>query len=81
MSRVIITDKAVKDLRKIPQREQKKIQKKLGILKEDIFSGKKLERDLKNYYSLRVWPYRIIYEIISGEVWVVKIQHRQGVYK
>ncbi len=81
MSRVIITDKAVKDLRKIPQREQKKIQKKLGILKEDIFSGKKLERDLKNYYSLRVWPYRIIYEIISGEVWVVKIQHRQGAYK
>ena len=81
MSRVIITDKAVKDLRKIPQREQKKIQKKLGILKEDIFSGKKLERDLKNYYSLRVWPHRIIYEIISGEVWVVKIQHRQGVYK
>ena len=81
MIQVIVTPKAIKDLRKIPQREQKKIQRKLGILKEDKFCGKKLTRDLKNYYSLRVWPYRIIYEIISGEVWVVKVQHRQGVYK
>lgn len=81
MSRVIITDKAIKDLRKIPRIEQKKIQKKLGILREDIFCGKKLGRDLKKYYSLRAWPYRIIYEIISGKVWVVKIQHRQGAYR
>ena len=81
MTQVIVTPKAIKDLRKIPQREQKKIQSKLTILKEDKFCGKKLARDLKNYYSLRAWPYRIIYEIISGEVWVVKVQHRQGVYK
>ena len=81
MSRIIITDKAIKDLRKIPRREQKKIKKKLFLLKENIFSGKKLAKDLKNYYSLRAWPYRIIYEIIKGDVWVVKVQHRQGVYR
>jgi len=81
MSQVIITGKAIKNLRKIPKQEQEKIQRKLAILKEDKFCGKKLTRDLKSYYSLRAWPYRIIYEIIGGEVWVVKIQHRQGVYK
>ncbi len=81
MKSVIITNKVIKNLRKIPQKEQKKIQRRLEFLKEEIFSGKKLKSDLKNYYSLRAWPYRIVYEIIKGDIWVVKIQHRQGVYK
>ena len=44
--------------------------------------GKKLEGELRDFYSLRVWPYRIIYQIIKNEliVFVVQIKHRQGVY-
>lgn len=80
MSQVIITNKAIKELRKIPHENQRKIQKKLEVLKLDKLIGKKLGGDLKNYYSLRAWPYRIVYEIIGGNVFVVKIQHRQGVY-
>jgi mRNA interferase RelE/StbE len=49
---------------------------------QDPFSGKKLEGELKNCYSSRAWPYRIIYEIRKKElvIVVIKIGHRQGVY-
>ncbi len=32
-------------------------------LREDPFAGKKLQGELYGLYSLRVWPYRIIYSI------------------
>jgi len=51
-------------------------------LAKNPYLGKKLEGELRDFYSLRVWPYRIIYQIIKNEliVFVVQIKHRQGVY-
>ena len=55
----------------------------LNILSKDPFSGKKLEGELKGKYSIRAWPYRIVYQILKNEliVLVVDIGHRQGVYR
>jgi len=49
----------------------------------DPFVGKKLKGEYENQYSYRVWPYRIIYEIRKNElvVLVIRVGHRQGVYK
>lgn len=80
---VIITPEAQKQYDKLPSQAQVKITKKLELLKEDSFIGKKLGGQLAKYRSIRAWPYRIIYfkENSQGKVFVTSILHRQGAYK
>ena len=81
MSRVFLTPQSLKDYKKLPLVEQKKIKKRLALLESNIYSGKRLTGKLSEVYSLRAWPYRILYIIQSKEVWVTHIAHRQGAYK
>lgn len=80
---VILSKDAEKQYKHLAKSEQKKVQRKLVLLKEDPFSGKKLSGELDERYALRAWPYRIIYKINRQEkrVEVSAILHRQGVYK
>lgn len=80
---VLLSPKADKQLNKLPGRENAKIIRKLHELERQPFIGKLLTGELKGTYSLRAWPYRIIYEIIKDRrvVFVDAIEHRQGVYK
>jgi len=79
---VVIERKAKKQLKQIPQKYQKKIKQTLMFLTVDPFAGKKLGGERKGEYSLRVWPYRIIYSIEKKKVtvYVLAIGHRQGIY-
>lgn len=82
MGKVFLTEQAKKELLKLPSSEKMKIQKKLLSLESNILAGKKLMGKLSGFYSLKTWPYRAIYLVKeNGEVWVVHILHRQGVYK
>ena len=82
MAKVVVTPQAQKDLKKIPRHQEANIKKKLIILEKNPFAGKKLSGELKNFYSIRIWPYRAIYLIKKNkEIWVTHILHRQGVYK
>jgi mRNA-degrading endonuclease RelE of RelBE toxin-antitoxin system len=80
--RVILSREAEKDYTDLPKSEQKKIDKKLLYLSKDPFIGKLLGGKLKGCYSLRAWPYRIIYQIIKKSLYVavIRILHRQGAY-
>ena len=80
--KVIVTPRAEKHLLKVPKTERKKIQKKLLLLKVNPFIGKKLSGEFKGKYSLKVWPYRIIYWINDKKkvIYVISILHRQGAY-
>lgn len=80
MARVYITPKAQKQFKHIPLSEQAKIRKKFAVLESDPYIGKKLSGELSQLRSLRVWPYRIIYYIEKGCVFVTSIIHRQGAY-
>lgn len=75
--------KARKELDKIPIHYQKRILAILPIIAADPFVGKKLDGELTGLYSYRVWPYRIIYKIYKKVlvVVIIRIGHRQGVYK
>ncbi|HLB60560.1 MAG TPA: type II toxin-antitoxin system RelE/ParE family toxin [Patescibacteria group bacterium] len=75
--------RALKQLKKLPAPEQKKVAKKILLLESNSLIGKKLEGELTGSYTLRAWPYRIIYIIDSGEqvVKVTSILHRQGAYQ
>lgn len=78
---VIITPKAQKELLHLPKDKKEVIKKKIDAISESQFESKKLKGELNNFYSVRVWPYRIIYEVIKNEIWIVHILHRQGAYK
>lgn len=80
---VFVTPKASRQFRKISKTEQTKIKRKLGILEDDPFAGKKLSDELSELRALRAWPYRILYYINSKEkkIFIVNIVHRQGAYK
>lgn len=78
-----LTKKAKSQLKKLPKREANKVARKLLSLEASPFSGKKLEGRLQEYYTLRAWPYRILYVVDRKQkvVTVDTIEHRQGVYK
>jgi len=80
---ILITPEAEKQYNHLPKVEQKKVKKKLLILEKNPNSGKKLSGKLSELWSLRAWPYRIIYYINQSQntLYVVMIAHRQGVYK
>jgi mRNA interferase RelE/StbE len=74
---------AQKNLAKLTYEYQALIFESLPLIAEDPYRGKKLKGELSGLYSWRAWPYRIIYRIYRHEILVVvvKIAHRQGVYR
>ena len=80
---VVLSKNAQKEYEHLPKSDQVKIHKKLTALKTSPYSGKKLTGEMKGIYSLRAWPYRILYDINQPEkrVEIHKIVHRQGAYK
>ena len=79
---VILSKDAKKQYENLLRKDQVKILKKLSSLVTNPYAGKKLTGELKGLYSLRSWPYRILYEINSDEkrIEIHKIVHRQSVY-
>lgn len=78
-----IAQSADKNLSKLPKNIQSKIITSFDKIKQNPVMGIKLHGELKNYYKFRVGDYRIVYRFNSKEslVQIVKIEHRQGVYK
>jgi len=74
---------SLRQLKNLPKSKQLDILKKIEKLKNNPTAGKKLKGPLKNFRSLKVWPYRIIYQYSESKktLFINVIQHRQGVYK
>ena len=79
--RLLYKSQAIKQLKKLPLVEKKKIIRKLELLPQDSYAGKALKGELGGLYSLRVWPYRIIYEITGNSIIILSVCHRQSAYK
>lgn len=79
---LVIPKKVQKEIDRIDEKYKVRLLLALKLLEEDPFAGKKLEGEYRGQWSYRVWPYRIIYEIIKNElvVLVVHVGHRQGAY-
>jgi len=73
----------LKQLKKLSRTKQIEVLKKIEKLKKYPDVGKKLKGPLKNFRSLKVWPYRIIYRYSKNDniILINVIQHRQGAYK
>ena len=80
---VLLEKTASKNLLKLPLNVHQRIINALDVIKSNPMIGIKLHGELSGYYKLRVGDYRIVYSfnIKESAVIVVKIEHRQGVYK
>ena len=78
-----ITKKANKETSKLPLHVQNKIEKAFSLIMKNPVSGQRLHGELSGYYKYRVGDYRIVYVFNKKEsrIDVLKIEHRQGVYK
>ncbi|MBU4204796.1 type II toxin-antitoxin system RelE/ParE family toxin [Patescibacteria group bacterium] len=74
---------AQKELNKLSKEDYYRILAAFSLIVKDPFIGKKLKREYCGCYSYRIWPHRIIYQIYKKElaILVIKIGHRQGVYR
>ena len=51
-------------------------------LEQNPIAGKKLTGKLESQYSLRIWPYRIVYFVDKErDVIITDIRHRKDVYR
>lgn len=75
---IILKPKARKNLDNIGQPYYSRIIAALDEIVVNPFSGKALSGNRKGEYSIRVWPYRIIYTIEKRElvIVVVEVDHR-----
>ncbi|MBI4597751.1 MAG: type II toxin-antitoxin system RelE/ParE family toxin [Candidatus Omnitrophica bacterium] len=48
---------------------------------EPTYYGEPLRHRLKGFWKIRAGDYRIVYQIVGQEVWVLKIGHRKDVYE
>jgi mRNA-degrading endonuclease RelE of RelBE toxin-antitoxin system len=78
-----IKPKAEKNIDKLGEKDKLRVIIVLDDIKRDPFSGKKLHGNRAEQYSVRVWPYRIVYKIYKErhEIEVTDFDHRGSVYK
>jgi mRNA-degrading endonuclease RelE of RelBE toxin-antitoxin system len=79
---IIIQASARKNLRKIPAKDRIRLLTAATGLAGNPFADKKLEGEYAGSYSLRVWPYRLIYKVFRKEkvVLVSRFGQRGGFY-
>ena len=73
-----------KDFEPIPKKDQVKIIKAIDSLKENPFSGEKLEGNLNMFRRLKIGKYRLAYVVEEDNtivVVIVKVGHRKDFYE
>jgi mRNA interferase RelE/StbE len=80
---VMLSSSARKTLEHANPDMHDRLVKCMKSLETDPLAGKALRGDLKGYYSIHVWPFRIVYQIAGSllTVYVISIGHRKDVYK
>ncbi len=82
MYKVLLTDKAVKNLNKLDINTSKIIKSKLLEYSKEPFShARKLSKISIGTYRFRVGDYRIIFDIDKDNIVVLKIGHRKEIYR
>jgi len=79
---IVLLSSAEKELDKLPLKSRILVFSGIEGLAENPYEGKKLKGELQDCYSLRIWPYRVIYGIKKKErvVIIIRIGQRGSVY-
>ena len=79
---LIYTDRARRDIESLDQLAQKRIAKKIIVLKENpIQKSKKLIDSRLGTYRYRIGDYRVIFDIHGKKVVILRIGHRREIYR
>ena len=83
MYQIVLSKIAEKDLGKVNKKYKPHIFAALFDLRKDPYLGKKLQGKFRDYYSLRIGIYRIVYKIYKTklDILIIRIGPRQGIYK
>ena len=83
MAKVYFTPNTAKILNKLKDKKlEKRIRDARSKLEQNPLAGKKLVGKLVGQYSLRIWPYRIVYFINDEkDIIITDIRHRKDVYR
>ena len=81
--KIILDNKAKKDLKKIPAIVKERVIHALDSLKEDPLIGIPLSGEFKTFRKIRLGDYRIVYKYYPKDKILVvsRIKSRQSVYK
>jgi mRNA interferase RelE/StbE len=84
MYKIILLEKAIKVLSKLPQKEADKIAARIDSLQENPYPhGCKKLQGYEEVYRIRQGSYRILYEVHDHQliVRVIKIGNRKDIYR
>ncbi|MEW6407700.1 MAG: type II toxin-antitoxin system RelE/ParE family toxin [Patescibacteria group bacterium] len=75
--KVILSNEARKELKKIKTQDKNKILIALKALEEKPYLGKKMKGIYADCYRLRVWLYRIVYKIANKRLIIFVVSEFQ----
>lgn len=80
---LIVQKSARKRFLKLPIHVHKRVIEALRHIQQNPLAGEKLHGELAGFYKHRVGDYRIVYifDNKKSTIYVLKIEHRQGVYR
>jgi mRNA interferase RelE/StbE len=82
MSKIIFTERAARDFKKLNIDQQKRIGSKLLEYSNDpLTSAKKLSNPVLGTFRYRIGEHRIIFDYIDDEIIVLRVGHRKDIYK
>jgi len=78
---IYIPNSVTKSLSRIPLPWKERIAKAIDLLEENPYMGEKMTGQLANCRKIRIWPYRIVYQINKKEgfIKILEIEHRGNV--
>lgn len=74
---------AARELARVPHRDRERIVHAIDRLGDNPLAGSPLKGDMRGLRRVRVGDYRLVYEVLDGElvVLVVLVAHRREAYR
>lgn len=80
--KLIFTQNAVRDIKKLDRVAQKRLAEKFKVFQErPLFYAKKLTSPVIGQYRWRIGNYRIIFDIKGRDLIILRVGHRKEIYK
>ena len=82
MYKIIITERALKDIEKLDIKTKKRIGTKLKHYSEDPLKyATKLINSAIGTYRFRIGNYRVVFDIDEDKIIILRVGHRKDIYK
>lgn len=80
--KLVYTQRAIKDIRKLEQSTKKRIGRALVRYEEDPLKyAEKLIDQRLGTYRFRIGDYRVVFDLEGNEIIVLRVGHRKDIYK